>query len=85
MTHDQVFLSPRDKGRFEEDGYSVLNGFLNLEEAQTCRILINRALDPSETDLESEQIDRLQARKSRRSCASGWRHGTCGWSRGRTT
>ena len=58
MTHDQVFLSPRDKGRFEEDGYSVLNGFLNLEEAQTCRILINRALDPSETDLESEQIDR---------------------------
>lgn len=58
MTHDQVRLSPQDKRRFEADGYYLLKGLLDPEEARAYRHRINRVLELPETDFESELIGR---------------------------
>jgi len=58
VTVDHGQVSPRDKRRFDADGYYLLRPLLTPEEARHYRHKINRALDLPEADLDNQAIGR---------------------------
>lgn len=56
MTANHGQISPRDKRRFDQDGYYLLRSLLTPKESRYYRHKINRALDLPEADVDNAAI-----------------------------